>query len=134
VELHPTHAALQPPTLTNAKRPDGQVNVAEPAEVFQQHVAADRTVFAHLDRIHTFAPAILPASFSLAPYQTPIRNQGDRGTCYAFASIAALEAMYKRTFGLTIDLSEQYAFQLGKIGELYPSYLTDTIPHESNTS
>ncbi|MBX3144228.1 MAG: fibronectin type III domain-containing protein [Trueperaceae bacterium] len=51
----------------------------------------------------------LPDRFTLAAYQTPIRNQGRRGTCQTFATIAAMEAEY-RDLGLgTFDLSEQFA-------------------------
>jgi len=127
-------AGPQKPSLTKVKRPDGQVNVSESAEDYQRHVATDRKVFIDLGLIHSFAPLMAPDSYSLAEWQTPIRNQGNRGTCYAFACIAAMEAMYRRTFGLSLDLSEHYAFQLNKIGELYPDYVTNLVPHESNTS
>lgn len=51
----------------------------------------------------------LPDRFTLAAYQTPIGNQGRRGTCQTFATIAAMEAEY-RDLGLgTFDLSEQFA-------------------------
>src|SRR3712207_3783973 len=50
-------------------------------------------------------------AFSLARYQTmPFRDQGGRGTCWAFAGVAAMEAAYKRRYGLELDLSEQYVF------------------------
>ena len=41
--------------------------------------------------------------------QTPIKNQQDRGTCVCFASLAGIEAIYKRGSGNDLDLSEQYA-------------------------
>lgn len=51
----------------------------------------------------------LPDRFTLAAYQTPITNQGRRGTCQTFATIAAMEAEY-RDLGLgSFDLSEQFA-------------------------
>ena len=50
----------------------------------------------------------LPASVNLSRFQTPIRNQNPRGTCIVFSNIAALEAAYKRQFGLDLDLSEEY--------------------------
>ena len=48
----------------------------------------------------------LPASFSLAQYQTSIKNQDGRNSCWAFGGVAALEAAYKRKHGLEIDLSD----------------------------
>lgn len=56
-------------------------------------------------------------------YQTPIRNQGDRNTCSIFAMIAAVEARYRRQFGVALDLSEQYAWHLYKSsGVTHPKY------------
>ena len=42
-------------------------------------------------------------------FQTPIKNQLDRGTCVCFASLAAIEAIYKKKTNQALDLSEQYA-------------------------
>lgn len=71
---------------------------------------------------------------SLEQFQTPFKNQGSRGTCYAFAACAAIEAAYKRKYGVEIDLSEQFAFHLNKAGELHPDYMTGASPHENNSS
>lgn len=72
---------------------------------------------------------------SLAQWQTPIRNQGGRGTCYAFAAVAAMEAAYKRAHGVELDLSEQVAFHLNKAGELFANFeSTPAIMHENNSS
>lgn len=77
---------------------------------------ADRAARAHLAELHGNVPAVrieaLPARVSLAEWQTPIRNQMDRGTCYTFAGIAALEAAIKRQYGQDLDLSEQYLFHV----------------------
>ena len=47
-----------------------------------------------------------PETVDRRPQQTSIKNQNPRGTCYAFASIAGVEAAYG---GGTLDLSENYA-------------------------
>lgn len=62
-----------------------------------------------------------PAAYNLSAYQTPIKDQLDRGSCGTFATVAAIEAAYKRTHGLTLDLSEQYMFHVAKsTGVSYP--------------
>ncbi|PWU24516.1 MAG: hypothetical protein C5B48_05940 [Candidatus Rokuibacteriota bacterium] len=76
----------------------------------------------------------LPAAVSLMAFQTPLKFQGSRGTCYAFATCAAMEAAYSRQFGVTLDLSEQYAFHINKVTELFGNYLTDTRLYENNSS
>lgn len=50
---------------------------------------------------------IPPPQVDLRQFQTGIRSQtGD--TCTVFAMTAAIEAAYKRKYGLTLDLSERY--------------------------
>lgn len=48
----------------------------------------------------------------LIPYCTPIRDQGQRGTCAAFSGVAFLEYEYANYegYGNSLDLSEQYFF------------------------
>ena len=70
----------------------------------------------------------LPTSSSLAQYQTAIKDQDGRNSCWAFGGVAALEAAYKRKHGLELDLSEQYAFHMPKVMDL-----RQTMP-ENNTS
>jgi hypothetical protein len=86
-----------------------------------------------LDWLQRFPPALsassasfvsasavaLPSSVDLRQYQTPIRDQGGRGTCTSFAALAAIEAAYKRTYGVSLDLSEEYAVRISKMVGLY---------------
>ena len=75
-------------------------------------------VAARHNRINPTGPiarrTVVDGVFTLAPWQSPFRNQGDRGTCWAFAGAAALEAAYRRRFNLQVDVSEEYVFHMGK--------------------
>src|ERR1700761_221008 len=79
-------------------------------------------------------PAPTTGIFTLAQYQTPFENQGDRGTCWAFAGVAALEAAYKRKFGTVIDMSEEYTFHMGKAFALSVDNNGFAAPIENNSS
>lgn len=65
------------------------------------------------------SPAMLPASVSLRQYQTPVKDQNPRGTCFAFASMAAIEAEYKRSYGVTVSLSVEYANLVSRMLAIY---------------
>lgn len=55
------------------------------------------------------ADEALPKSFDLLEYQTPVRNQGSRGTCTIFASLALMESLYMREGTIAMpDFSEQF--------------------------
>lgn len=65
----------------------------------------------------------LPASVDLRGFQTPIKNQGPRGTCVSFALAAAIEARYNHQFGLSLDLSEEFIHHIQKMNYLNGSPL-----------
>lgn len=72
-----------------------------------------------------------PPSYDLSAYQTPVKNQLDRGSCGSFATVAAIEAAYMRSWGLSLDLSEQYMFHVSKSTTLdYPKQ----YPYENQSS
>lgn len=53
----------------------------------------------------------LPLKFDWTENDTTVtepKNQGDCGSCWAFTTAAALEHLYKKTYGELINLSEQY--------------------------
>lgn len=70
------------------------------------------------------APLVLPGLAAARPrrvdhraWQTDlVSSQGSRGTCWAFAGTAALEAAYART-GVRVKLSEHYLFHISKAHE-----------------
>jgi hypothetical protein len=65
------------------------------------------------------APVQARGQHSNRQWQRPLEvGQGARGTCWAFAGIAALEAAYARR-GVTVDLSEQYLFHISKAHEAH---------------
>ncbi len=50
----------------------------------------------------------LPASLDLRPWCPPVRNQGDCGSCWAFATVGAFECAMGVREGIAVDLSEQW--------------------------
>jgi hypothetical protein len=68
------------------------------------------------------AAAARPAYVDLAPFQTPIRNQGQQGTCSTFATVAALEAAYNRAGYGKLDLSEEFLNHVTKMMWLHPNW------------
>jgi len=74
------------------------------------------------------------SKLSLSPWQTGFRNQLDRGSCYSFAACAAMEAAYRRQFGLVVDLSEQYVFHINKVTALLDDWVDSPSQIENNST
>jgi hypothetical protein len=51
-----------------------------------------------------------PRKFDLLKILTPVKDQGYRGTCVAFAIVGLIESQLKRFTGKSFDLSEQYLY------------------------
>lgn len=62
----------------------------------------------------------LPAHFDWKEQgiMTPARDQGEFGTCWAFAAVGLLESLIKKEVGEDLDLSEQYL--IGNVDEIGP--------------
>ena len=71
---------------------------------------------------------------SLSQWQTGFRDQLDRASRYAFASCAAMEAAYRRQFGIVVDLSEQYVFHMNKVTTLLDDWPTSKAIIENNST
>jgi hypothetical protein len=73
--------------------------------------------------------------YSLARWQSGFKRQNDRGTCWAFAGAAALEAAYRRKYNMLIDVSEEYVFHMGKAFALNRDSTGAVVrPVENNSS
>jgi hypothetical protein len=47
-------------------------------------------------------------SYSLLQWQSPVKDQNYRGSCQTFSFLGAIEARYRREYGLQIELSAEY--------------------------
>jgi hypothetical protein len=63
-----------------------------------------------------------PGYVDLSANQTPLRKQGSRSTCIAFAAIAALEAAYNRAGYGQLDLSAEFLAHFDKMTWLHPKW------------
>lgn len=61
------------------------------------------------------ADAVYPRQFDLLSTQTPVKNQGSRGTCSFFSTVALAEHIHMTSTGEALDLSEQYAVYAVKV-------------------
>lgn len=66
-----------------------------------------------------------PPSVDLRSYQTGIKQQEYRGTCWAFAAVAALEAYYKRHHQLDLRLSEHYLVHIHHLHAAEDAYFLE---------
>lgn len=96
--------------------PANQKPLVEPTDSFMAYINANL----YLPQVEGPAiqvPGALPRRVDHRAWQTDFRvSQGGRGTCWAFAGCAALEAAYARQ-GIHVKLSEQYLFHISKAHE-----------------
>lgn len=56
----------------------------------------------------------LPRVVNFSDEMSPVKNQGNRGTCTFFSVVALMEDAIKRDLGLEVNLSEEYANYIAK--------------------
>jgi hypothetical protein len=66
----------------------------------------------------------------LRPLMPAARNQGDRGTCAAFAATGLMEFLVREHAGEEVDLSESYNFWAAREYALSTDYLKDAYRHD----
>ena len=59
--------------------------------------------------------AALPDRVDLSRWQTPVKNQWGRSNCFIHATVAAMEAAYKRAGGGDLDLAELFSDYMGQL-------------------
>ncbi len=106
----------------------------DPSRLGQRAGLSDGDIFT-INQIHPGDPNRVDlrdfqtVGFPLAAVGSTLRNQGGRYTCITFASIAALEAAYKRQGFGDFDLSEEFINYMGKANWLHPNW---NQPEDSN--
>lgn len=63
----------------------------------------------------------LPERFDISDLMTPVRDQGERMTCAAFALVASAEALIARDKGQQVMLSEEYLLHMHYAGRPRPA-------------
>ena len=136
-DLHLNAVPLAASTAVSSDAPPippavDSVSAPEPGAENQTLVEPLDTFLPRLERVARIpAPAAaqrlvagrgpLPKRVSHRQFQTPLDvGQGSRGSCWAFAGVAALEAAYAR-INIRVDLSEQYLFHISKAHENHRS-------------
>lgn len=80
---------------------------------------------------NTDIPPGLPAKVDLIPFQSAVKNQGDRGSCAFFTSTALLESLVKQKQGAEIDISKEYLIWKVKADMKLNSHSDGSYAHEN---
>lgn len=67
------------------------------------------------DKVFLAPPRILPRHIDNREECTPVRNQGEEGSCTGHALVAVAELLYWRKLGSPPDLSERWAYEKAKL-------------------
>lgn len=115
---HPWQAAENPLTRMSTAARRRRLGVPLPSETDRAAIETRATQARQIHAAAQAAAAGTPAAFDARnvgghSYVTPVRDQGDCGSCVAFGSVAVLEttaAYTRRQPGLQLDLSEAHLF------------------------
>jgi C1A family cysteine protease len=75
----------------------------------REAIRAAARLMAGAEAVSAVEAGVFPEAVDLTPYMPPIRNQGGRPTCAAFA-LTALNEYFRRWQGIEVDLSEQHLY------------------------
>lgn len=92
--------------------PEPTASEARPTPIPQAMQKYAAYINAYAPGLVSVPPAgLIPSTVDHRPNQSPIKDQGYRNTCVAFASVAGLEAAYRKR-GTTVDISENHAYNV----------------------
>ncbi|MEO7092314.1 MAG: C1 family peptidase [Polyangiales bacterium] len=105
-DFHPAETTGS--THKNAPHPGEEVSDSPPSVNPMDYLNPTSELFKGMTKADFTKEKITSAAetVSLRDFDTPVKNQGSRGWCTAFAQVATVENMVKHTYGDTIDLSE----------------------------
>jgi C1A family cysteine protease len=97
--------------LASIPTPAGGAAATRPVREFRLGARLDRVPrLRSAPRRFAVAARPLPAHVDLVPKMSPVRDQADRGTCVAFASLAVFEQFWSGAHHEKLDLSEQFLY------------------------
>lgn len=99
--------ALEPVNLTATPKATVSPALRTQLQPYQTYIAGNTIGKAQISK-----SLQIPVGVDHRSWQTPIKDQGSRGTCVAFASVAGLEWLYKKAYSQTKDLSENHAYNM----------------------
>jgi hypothetical protein len=82
-----------------------------PSSITPEEQASSDTFEQYVAQVQPVRPAPgEPSEVDMRDCMGPVRNQGARGTCVAFATCAVLECLERRRTQVEVDLSEQFCY------------------------
>lgn len=117
-----TEAGQRPLSELCGTKPPKKINAAAIAKQEQQNEKALAKLQSELKGSNIQLPVKgapkvgYPSCWWGSGWFSPVKDQGNCGSCWAFAATAAFEHAYKKFYGSTTDVSEQHIVDCGKTG------------------